>query len=142
MNYRETMSRLNNALNNIDSAYAFIAKKHGLTFNALMMVCLIDESDNVTQKQICDALHLPKSTVHSILLDFIKLEYVTLVAGSNKKEKYVVFTEVGRRFFQKFLKKPKDLRIKSFPHWEMMPVHFLLKQSKSLVVLSKMKLQK
>lgn len=112
MNYRETMSRLNNALNNIDSAYAFIAKKHGLTFNALMMVCLIDESDNVTQKQICDALHLPKSTVHSILLDFIKLEYVTLVAGSNKKEKYVVFTEVGRRFFSKILEETQGFEDK------------------------------
>lgn len=103
MNYRETMSRLNKAPNNIDSAYVVIAKKYGLTFNALMTVCLIDEFDNVTQKQICDALHLPKSTVHSILLDFIKQEYVTLVVGSNKKEKFVVFTEAGSRFFSKIL---------------------------------------
>ncbi len=103
MNYRETMSRLNNALNNIDSAYAVIAKKHGLTFNALMTVCLIDESDNVTQKEICDALHLPKSTVHSILLDFMKQEYIALVNGSNKKEKYVVFTESGSLSFSQVI---------------------------------------
>lgn len=103
MNYRETMSRLNNALNNIDSAYAVIAKKYGLTFNALMMICLIDESDTVTQKQMCDMLHLPKSTVHSILLDFIKQEYVMLISGSNKKEKFVVFTELGSTYFSKVL---------------------------------------
>lgn len=103
MNYRETMSRLNNALNNIDSAYAVIAKKYGLTFNALMMICLIDESDTVTQKQMCDTLHLPKSTVHSILLDFIKQEYVMLISGSNKKEKFVVFTELGSTYFSKVL---------------------------------------
>ncbi|WP_277406683.1 MarR family winged helix-turn-helix transcriptional regulator [Lacrimispora xylanisolvens] len=104
MNYRETMSRLNNALNNIDSAYAAIARKYKLTFNALMMVCLIDESNNVTQKHICDTLHLPKSTVHSILLDFIRQEYVRLDAGSNKKEKIITFTETGIQHFGKILK--------------------------------------
>ena len=101
MNYKETMSRLNKSLNNIDSAYAKIAKKHGLTFNSLMMLYLLEESKNITQKQICDTLHLTKSTVHSILSDFIKQQYVTLVAGSNKKEKFVVFTEAGRVFFSK-----------------------------------------
>lgn len=99
MNYKETMSRLSKALNNIDSAYAKIAKKHGLTFNSLMMLYLLEESNNITQKQICDTLHLPKSTVHSVLSDFIKQQYVTLVAGSNKKEKFIVFTEAGRGFF-------------------------------------------
>ncbi|MGB4823924.1 MAG: MarR family transcriptional regulator [Leuconostoc mesenteroides] len=107
MNYRETMSRLNSALNNIDSAYDFIAKKHGLTFNALMVVCLIDESDSVTQKQICDALHLPKSTVHSILMDFIKQEYISLVAGGNKKEKFVVLTKTGSQFFSEILEETR-----------------------------------
>ena len=107
MNYRETMSRLNNALNNIDLAYTVIAKKHGLTFNALMMVCLIDEKKNVTQKQICDALHLPKSTVHSILLDFINLEYIMFMIGSNKKEKIVVFTTKGVKHFFKVLEETR-----------------------------------
>ncbi len=104
MNNRETMSRLNTALNNIDLAYAVIAKKHGLTFNALMTVCLINEDENVTQKKICDALHLPKSTVHSILLDFIKQGYITLVPGGNMKEKFVVFTIEGNVYFSKMLK--------------------------------------
>lgn len=142
MNYKETMSRLNKSLNNIDSAYAKIAKKYGLTFNSLMMLYLLEESKKITQKQICDTLHLPKSTVHSILSDFIKQQYVTLVAGSNKKEKFVIFTEEGRGFFLRFSKKPIDLRKRCSPHWEKKPVYFLLKQQKSLVVLSKMKLQK
>lgn len=104
MNYREIMLRLNNALNHLDSAYAAIAKKHSMTFNALMIVCMLAETENVTQKQICDSLHLPKSTVHSILLDFIKQDYVFLVAGSNKKEKYIIFTEKGSQNFSDILK--------------------------------------
>lgn len=104
MNYREIMLRLNNALNSIDSAYAVIAKKHSLTFNALMMICFLDTSEHITQKQICNVLHLPKSTVHSILLEFMKQGYITLVAGSNKKEKFVVFTDAGKKAFSKILK--------------------------------------
>lgn len=103
MNNRDTMSRLNAALSKIDYAYALIAKKHGLSFNALMMVCLIEESESVTQKQLCDALHLPKSTVHSILLDFIAQDYVVLSPGNNKKEKFVRFTPAGAEAFRVIL---------------------------------------
>lgn len=103
MDYRKTMSRLNAALNNIDAAYEAIAKKYGLTFNALMIFYLIDESENITQKQICDALHLQKSTVHSILLDFTKRGYVTLIEGNNKKEKFIAVTQTGGKHFQKIL---------------------------------------
>lgn len=103
MNYRETMSRLNAALNHIDSAYAVIAKKHGITFNALMIICMLEESENVTQKRICDELHLPKSTVHSILQDFIKQDFFTLEPGKNKKEKIVVVTPTGDEHFSKMI---------------------------------------
>lgn len=100
MNYRDIMSRLNSALSTIDSAYGVIAKKYGLSFNALMIVCLIYESDTITQKVICDTLHLPKSTVHSILLNLMKQEYIVLKAGNDKKEKFVTFTELGVRYFE------------------------------------------
>lgn len=101
MHDRETMSRLNAALTNIDSAYAIIAKKHGLTFNALMMIYLMNEEERITQKQVCDALFLPKSTVHSILREFIKQGYATLEARDNKKEKHIVATVKGKQFISK-----------------------------------------
>jgi len=109
MNYRETMSRLNAALIKIDSAYEAVAKKHGLTFNALMMVYLMDEAEHVTQKQLCDALRLPKSTVHSILLEFIKQGYATLAVGNNKKEKFIVITAAGQRQFSKVMEETQAL---------------------------------
>lgn len=71
MNYRETMSRLNNALNHIDSAYVAIAKKHGLTFNGLMTVCLIAESDNVTQK---------KFVIHYIFLNLLFIVFCWILS--------------------------------------------------------------
>lgn len=104
MQHQETMQRLNRAVHVLDAAYGRIAKRHGLTFNALMMLYAIDEAQGITQKQLCDALQLPKSTVHSILLDFIKREHVTLVQGENKKEKSILFTSAGRAYCGEILR--------------------------------------
>lgn len=109
MNYRDTMARLNAALSKIDLAYETIAKKHGLTYNALMMIYLMDTTENITQKHICDELHLPKSTVHSILLDFIKRDYVTLTEGNNKKEKFITVTKKGKQYFRNVLGETEDI---------------------------------
>ena len=103
MDYAQNMKRLNTALSNIDAAYASIAKRHGLTFNSLMTIYLICETDGITQIQICNALYLPKSTVHSILRDFIKRDYVKLVEGNNKKEKKIIVTSTGDLQFTKIL---------------------------------------
>lgn len=98
------MTRLNNALSQIDLAYSDIAKKNGLTFNSLMLLYIVNDSVNVTQKQICDRLHLPKSTVHSILKNFISKNLLVLVNGSNKKEKYIHFTTSGIQQLEKVFK--------------------------------------
>ena len=109
MNYRKTMSRLNTALSCIDAAYETIAKKHGLTFNALMMFYLITESENMTQKQVCNELHLQKSTVHSILMELVKRSLVTLVESGNKKEKYIAVTKAGALYFQNVLEDTQQM---------------------------------
>ena len=109
MDYRKIMNRLNAALGKIDAAYEAIAKKYDMTYNALMMVYLMEETKNITQKQICDELHLPKSTVHSILLDFIQQGYVSLTEGNNKKEKFINITESGMCFFSNVFEKTQAL---------------------------------
>lgn len=112
MDYRETMARLNAALRKIDSAYEAIAKKHGLTFNALMIMYLIVRPETTTQTQIRDELHLPKSTIHSILSDFIQRDYVRLWQGSNKKEKYISATATGNDYFANILEETEAMEKK------------------------------
>lgn len=109
MDYRKTMNRLNIALSRIDAAYAIIAKQNGLTYNALMIIYLINERTNITQKSICDELYLTKSTVHSILLDFIHQGYVTLSTGNNKKEKFINTTDSGKSYFADLIKQTQTI---------------------------------
>ena len=104
MDYRKIMSRLNAALNQVNASYAVIAKKYGLSYNALMVMYIIAEYETVTQKNICDILFLSKSTVHGILLELIKNKYVVLISGKNKKEKRIIFTNNGEEFFSAILK--------------------------------------
>ena len=89
MDTRKTMDMLNGLLETVEYCYMAIAKENDLTYNALMLLLMLDYYDNLTQKQVCDALFLPKSSVHSMLSDLIKREYLELMAGGNKKEKYI-----------------------------------------------------
>ena len=104
MDYRKTMARLSNALNQVNTSYSIIAKQYGLTYNTLMALYMIEEGEGITQKNICDALYLSKSTVHSMLGDLIKKGYVLLGEGDNKKEKYILFTPEGNTFFAQIRK--------------------------------------
>ena len=78
----------------------------------MMTIYLIDRSKNITQKLICDKLYLPKSTVHSILLDFIKRGYVTLVEGNNKKVKPIAVTATGNQYFTEILEETQSVEKK------------------------------
>ncbi|NHI67856.1 MarR family winged helix-turn-helix transcriptional regulator [Lactococcus formosensis] len=100
MKYREIMTQFSTALGKLDMAYAFVAHEYNLTFNGLMTLYIIDESDTVTQKEISEILFLPKSTVHSLLLKLQKQDILELIKGKNEKEKFIVFTPNGRKVFE------------------------------------------
>lgn len=100
MKYREIMTQFSTALGKLDMAYALVAHEYNLTFNGLMTLYIIDESDTVTQKEISEILFLPKSTVHSLLLKLQKQDILELIKGKNEKEKFIVFTPNGRKVFE------------------------------------------
>ncbi|USJ19975.1 MarR family winged helix-turn-helix transcriptional regulator [Lactococcus formosensis] len=100
MKYREIMTQFSTALGKLDMAYALVAHEYNLTFNGLMTLYIIDESDTVTQKEISEILFLPKSTVHSLLLKLQKQDILELIKGKNEKEKFIVFTPNGRKIFE------------------------------------------
>lgn len=96
MDYRKTMLRFSEALGKVNASYAMIAQKYEMTYNLLMVFYIIDEWENITQRDVCDKLYLSKSTVNSMLNDLRKQGYVELIPGRNKKEKFIVFTDKGR----------------------------------------------
>ena len=101
MEPREAMKRLNELLTQVETTYLTIATENGLSYNALMMLLMVGEYEHVTQKDVCDVLHLPKSSVHGILKEQIDRGLLMLTEGGNKKEKYIVPTADGKNFIRK-----------------------------------------
>lgn len=89
----------------VNAAYESWAKEHGLTANALFVLYVIQEfAEQCTQKLICEKLLLPKQTVSTILETFEKKGYVTKeTAASDKRNKYILFTEAGRKYADEIL---------------------------------------
>jgi DNA-binding MarR family transcriptional regulator len=95
MDYKANMKELSTLLASAESVYLTIAKENDLSYNALMMLFMLNEDTRLTQKKVCDGLHLPKSSVHTLLTDLMRRRYLILTEGGNKKEKYIAPTESG-----------------------------------------------
>lgn len=100
METKEAMAKLNELMNQVDNCYMRIARHYGLSYNQLMLLYMLDGDDPITQKQVCDTLYLPKSSVHSLLNQLMEKGYVSLTDGSNKKEKFIVFTDRGHQLME------------------------------------------
>ena len=101
---------LNIAFNGINAAYADIAKKFDLNYNSLMVIYNMDHMEKCTQKNLCDILMVSKSTMHSILLAFMKKELVELQSDpDNKKERIIVPTGKGAVYFREVCKSTHEI---------------------------------
>lgn len=98
MNTREIMAEVTFLLHQVADSYLRIAQAHGLTYNGLMMLYMVEENEHLTQKMVCDRLFLSKSSVHSILESLMDKGLLFLSDGRNRKEKNIVMTEKGRKF--------------------------------------------
>ncbi len=112
MDYLKQVKQLSYINNNINVVYGKLAQKHGISYNALLILSVLVEKI-CTQKEICDTLLLPKSTVHSILLEYIKKGYMTLETGSNKKEKLICFTESGKIYAKQIMDNVRSVEMKA-----------------------------
>lgn len=103
---RAQLDTFNAALSKVNSLYGKWAKKHGLNYNSLMVLYAMEGVENCTQKYICDKWMLPKTTVSTILADFHRKGYVTLLQDPNdKREKIINLTESGQTFSDSLLAK-------------------------------------
>ncbi len=98
-NILKQIKELNLIYDKITANYSLIAKKNNLSHNSLMVLYVLYDYENCTQKFISETLQLPKSTVHSILKEFISKNILTLENNNkNKKEKFIRLTDFGSNY--------------------------------------------
>ena len=106
---RETWHRL-------DGLYEQYAKSIGLSFTALMVLDLLDDSaETYTQKVVCDKLDLPKQYVNSIIKALLEKGYVRLKEAKDRRNKEILITERGKKYIQSALKPLDDAE---FAAWD------------------------
>jgi len=95
---RETWHRL-------DGLYEQYAKSLGLSFTALMVLDLLDDSAvTYTQRVVCDRLDLPKQYVNSIIKSLLEQGHVELKEAKDRRNKEIRITERGKLYIQSALK--------------------------------------
>lgn len=86
--------------------YEDYARKAGISYNSLYILSAIFQTENCTQKQICERTLLPKQTVNNVVTAFYKSGYIGFCElPENRRIKIIHLTEKGRQYADELLPK-------------------------------------
>lgn len=106
--YRDEVYRLMLATNKCVGIYYDIAKKMGIKENTLLLLDILSDKKQHSQKQICDDWHIPKTTLNTIIKECVRAGYIILLPQNNSKEKLILLTDSGQVFADKVTRKMKE----------------------------------
>jgi MarR family transcriptional regulator, organic hydroperoxide resistance regulator len=79
--------------------YEDYARKAGISYNSLYILDAIQQTENCTQKFICEKTLLPKQTVNNVVTAFYKNGYVELLElPENRRIKTIHLTPTGEQY--------------------------------------------
>lgn len=93
------ISRLVTAINKIDGAYYFCARRMSLRENTLALLYALHDGQPHTQKQIVEDWLIPKTTINTAVRELKREGYLALTPLPHSREKALVLTEAGREHF-------------------------------------------
>ena len=99
MNIEDKTRAFCNAWQSINIIYEDYARKVGISYNSLYILNAIQQTENCTQKQICEKTLLPKQTVNNVVTAFYKSGYIELREfPENRRIKTIHLTEKGAQY--------------------------------------------
>lgn len=103
------IQRFDKAFQQMDRAYEKYAKSFNMTYSSLALFQLIWENQPCTQKRLCDITMLPKQTVNTIVMSFVRQGYIEMVEQpDDRRQKSMYLSRSGNQFAQKILPKIKE----------------------------------
>lgn len=104
MKKKEVLSQVSvfcNEWYEINSAYEDYARTKEISYTSLYILTMIANTEDCTQKSICEKTFLPKQTVNAIITAFYKNGYVELREfPSDRRNKTIHLTERGDEYAQ------------------------------------------
>lgn len=99
---REKIRRLMITINKIDEAYYKALKTLDIKDNAFVLFYAIAEGKAYSQKKICDEWSIPRTTLNTIVQEYIKKGYIKFIPTGHK-EKEIILTDTGKKFVKEAL---------------------------------------
>lgn len=92
-----------------NASYEDYAKSVGLNFTSLSILTAIYETENCTQKKLCEQCFLPKQTVNAAVTAFYKKGWIWMQElPQDRRNKTIHFTEEGLRQTQCIIQRVQD----------------------------------
>ena len=98
--------RLRKGFCSVHAQAALAAKKIGYKFNLMWFLYALNDKELKSQKQICLEWGMSKTTLNTVVKECEKLGYINFQSiDGEKREKYIILTETGRKYMQKATEK-------------------------------------
>lgn len=97
----QKLNELYNTVLSLDSIYNKWAKKYKISKNEVctLGILLNNLNNRITQRQICEEIGTPFTTLNSTIKKLEEKDYIRLdINNYNKKEKYIVLTKNGEEY--------------------------------------------
>ena len=94
--YRDLITRFYLCTNRMDGLYYQAARRLGVNENDLCLLYFLLDGPPRSQKQLSENLNIPKTTVNTIVREYVQAGYARLVPGARGKEREVVLTQAGQ----------------------------------------------
>ncbi len=97
----EKFDELYNTVLSLDSVYNRWAKKYKISKNEVctLSILLNNLNKKITQRQICEEIGTPFTTLNSTIKNLEEKGYISLIVNNeNKKEKYIMLTKKGEKY--------------------------------------------
>ncbi len=92
-----------------NASYEDYAKSVGLNFTSLSILSALYETENCTQKMLCEQCFLPKQTVNAAVTAFYKNGWIRMQElPEDRRNKTIHFTEEGRREAERIMQKVRQ----------------------------------
>ncbi len=108
------LGEINRGVIKFRGVYSAWSKKHGISYNEMLVLYTIRDNGFCTQKQICDSYLLPRQTMNNVIANMRERELLTVSKeNSIGKEKAFVLTEKGKTYAEPLLQSLSKIEIQA-----------------------------
>ena len=95
----ELLGDINRAVIKFRGVYSVWSKRHGISYNEMLVLYTIRDTGFCTQKSICDCYLLPRQTINNVITDMRKRGLLAVSPEHCRgREKAFVLTEAGKAY--------------------------------------------